>query len=152
MLIGRKVRKECAMSLEKNKAITRRFWEEVFNSRNLDSIASLVTKDYVFHGSAGKEVRGREGLKQFLSMFFNAFPDLRFDVEDMFAEGDKVVSRVTGRGTHKGALMGIPPTGKQIATTVICINRFVGERIAEDWELIDLFGVMLQLGVIPPPG
>jgi steroid delta-isomerase-like uncharacterized protein len=118
----------------------------------LDVIANLVTKDYVFHGSAGKEVRGREGLRQFLSMFFNAFPDLRFDVEDIFAEGDKVVSRVTCRGTHKGALMGIPPTGKQIATTVICINRFVGERIAEDWELIDLFGMMVQLGVIPPPG
>jgi len=63
-----------------------------------------------------------------------------------------VVSRVTGRGTHKGALMGIPPTGKQIATTVICINRLVSEKIAEDWELIDLFGMMVQLGVIPPPG
>ena len=138
--------------MDKNKAITGRFWEEVFNRRNLDVIPNLVTKDYVFHGSAGKEVRGREGLKQFLRMFFNAFPDLRFDVEDIFAEGDKVVSRVTCRGTHKGALMGIPPTGKQIATTVICINRFVGERIAEDWELIDLFGMMVQLGVIPPPG
>jgi len=106
----------------------------------------------VFHGSAGKEVRGREELKQFLSMFFNAFPDLRFDVEDIFAEGDKVVSRVIGRGSHKGVLMGIPPTGKQIATTAICINRFVCERIAEDWELIDLFGMMVQLGVIPLPG
>jgi len=60
------------MSLDKNKAITSRFWEEVFNGRNLDLIANLVTEDYVFHGSAGKEVRGREGLKQFLSMFFNA--------------------------------------------------------------------------------
>jgi steroid delta-isomerase-like uncharacterized protein len=140
------------MSLDKNKAVTIRFWEEVFNHRNLDVIPNLVTRDYVFHGSAGKEVRGREGLKQFLSMFFNAFPDLRFDVEDIFAEGDKVVSRVTGHGTHKGALMGIPPTGKQIATTVICINRLVSEKIAEDWELIDLFGMMVQLGVIPPPG
>jgi len=140
------------MSSERNKAITRRFWEEVFNRRDLDAIVDLVTKDYEFHGSAGKEVRGREGLKQFLSMFFIAFPDLRFEVDDIFSEGDKVVSRVTGRGTHKGELMGIPPTGKQIATTVICINRFVGERIAEDWEIIDLFGMMVQLGVIPQPG
>jgi ketosteroid isomerase-like protein len=59
------------MSLDKNKAITSRFWEEVFNRRNLDVIANLVTKDYVFHGSAGKEVRGREGLKQFLIQYCN---------------------------------------------------------------------------------
>lgn len=137
---------------EQNKAIIRRFWDEVFNGRNLDAIDNLFTTDYVYHGPAGQEVRGTEGLKQFLSVYFNAFPDISADVEDIFAEGDKVVSRVTGRGTHQGELMGIAPTGKKIAITVICMNRFVGDRIAEDWELYDLFGMMQQLGVIPPLG
>lgn len=140
------------MSLSRNKAIIRRFWEDILNSRNWDLVDELVANDYVFHGSAGKEVRGREGLKQFLQMFVSAFPDLHFDVQDIFTEGDKAVSRLLGRGTHKGELMGIPPTGKKITTSVICIHRFVGSMIAEDWELIDLFGLMLQLGVIPQPG
>jgi len=133
---------------EQNKAIIRRFWEEVFNSRKLDMIDNLVTPDYVYHGPAGQEIRGAGGLKQFLGMYFKAFPDVQVEIEDVFGEGDKVVSRVMGRGTHKGELMGIPPTGKQITVMVICTNRFEGEKIAEDWELIDLFGMMQQLGVI----
>jgi steroid delta-isomerase-like uncharacterized protein len=140
------------MSVKSNKAVIVRFWEEVFNGRNFNLVDSLFTQDYVYHGAAGQEVRGGEGLKQFLTMFFSAFPDLRAEVEDVFGEGDKVVSRAMCRGTHKGELMGIPPTGKQIAIRVICTNRFVGQRVAEDWELPDLFGMMLQLGVVPQPG
>ena len=136
---------------DQNKAIIRRFWEEVFNGRKLEMIDNLVTADYVYHGPAGQEIRGAEGLKQFLGMYFNAFPDVKVDIEDVFGEGDRVVSRVTGRGTHKGELMGIPPTGKEITVMVICTNRFQGGKITEDWELIDLFGMMQQLGVIQPP-
>ena len=139
------------MSVEHNKVILNRFWEEVFNRRNLDLIDELFTQDWSYHGAAGQELKGPQALKEFLSMFFNAFPDLEVTVEDLIAEGDKVVSHVTGRGTHKGELMKIAPTGKQVTITVICISRFEEERIAEDWELIDLFGMMQQLGVIPPP-
>ena len=140
------------MSIEENKATIRRFWDEVFNGRKLNVIDDLFTSDYVYHGSGGQDIRGTEGLKQFLGMYFNAFPDVQAELEDIFAEGDRVVSRVIGRGTHSGDLMGIEPTGKQIIITVICINRFVGKRIAEDWELVDMFGMMQQLGTIPPPG
>jgi len=139
------------MSVEGNKVILNHFWEEVFNMRNLDLIDELFTQDWSYHGTAGQELKGPQALKHFLSMFFNAFPDLKVTVEDLIAEEDKVVSRVTGRGTHKGELMKIAPTSKQVAITVICISRFEGDRIAEDWELIDLFGMMQQLGVIPPP-
>ena len=140
------------MSAKHNKAIILRFWEEVFNARELDLIDSLFAKAYVYHGAGGQEVRGSEGLKQFLTMYFKSFPDLRAEIEDIFGEDDKVVSRAMCRGTHKGELMGIPPTGKQIAVRVICTSRFAGQRIAEDWELPDLFGMMLQLGVIQQPG
>jgi steroid delta-isomerase-like uncharacterized protein len=137
------------MSTKKNKAALSRFWNEVFNKRNLNLIDSMFTKDYVYHGPAGQEVRGTEGLKGFLKIYMDAFPDMQATVEDVFAEDDKVVSRTTCRGTHKGQLMAMPPTGKLVSITIICINRFVGDRIAEDWELFDMFGMMQQLGAIP---
>lgn len=136
---------------EQNKNTIRRFWDQVFNGRQLDAIDSMFTDDYVYHGPAGQEIRGAEGLKQLLGMYFNAFPDVQVQVEDVLADGDKVMSRVIGRGTHEGEIMGIPPTGKKIEMTVLCINRFVGDRVAEDWELVDLFAMMQQLGVIQAP-
>ncbi|HEY98384.1 MAG TPA: ester cyclase [Dehalococcoidia bacterium] len=136
------------MSFNEKKAAIRRFWEEVFNKRKLELIDGLFTEDYIYHGAAGQDIHGREGLKQFLAMYFNAFPDLYAEVEDVFGEGDKIASRAMCRGTHKGDLMGMPPTGKQIAIRVICTNRFSGSKIAEDWELPDLFGMMQQLGAM----
>jgi steroid delta-isomerase-like uncharacterized protein len=138
-------------SAERNKAILRRFWEEVFNGRNLDIIEELFDKNWVYHGPAGQEVHGPEGLKQYLTLYFNAFPDLHAKVEDVFAEGDRVGSRATCLGTHKGELMGIAPTGKKATITVICISRLMNDKIVEDWELVDLFGMMQQLGMVPLP-
>ncbi|MFH1623667.1 MAG: ester cyclase [Pseudomonadota bacterium] len=138
-------------STEQNKSIVRRFWEEVFNGRKLTLIDELFTTDWVYHGVAGRKLYGPEGLKQFLTEYHNAFPDMQVKVENLIAEGDKVVSHVTSRGTHKGELMGIAPTGKQVTVPVICINRFAGDKIAEDWEIIDLFGMLQQLDVIPSP-
>jgi steroid delta-isomerase-like uncharacterized protein len=137
------------MATKENKDSIKRFWEEVFNKRNLKLIDSLFTEDYVYHGAAGQDVHGREGLKQFLTVYFNAFPDLYAEVEDIFGEDDRVASRAVCRGTHQGDLMGMPPTGKQIVIRVICTNRFADQKIAEDWELPDLFGMMQQLGAIP---
>jgi steroid delta-isomerase-like uncharacterized protein len=133
---------------EQNKAVIRRFWEEVFNERKLTLIDEFFTTDSVYHGVAGQEVYGPEGLKQLLTMYQNAFPDIQVKIENLVAEGDKVVSHVTSRGTHKGELMGIAPTGKQVTVPVICISRFMGNKIAEDWEIIDLFGMLYQLDVI----
>lgn len=82
-------------------------------------------------------------------MYFKAFPDFHAEVEDLIAEGDRVVSRATVRGTHKDELMGIAPSGKQVTVTVICITRFADNRIIEDWELVDMFGMLQQLGAIP---
>lgn len=133
------------MSTQENKHSIVRFWEEVFNDRKLELIDELFTEDYIYHGAAGQDIWGREGLKQFLSMYFNAFPDLHAKVEDVFGEGEKVASRVMCQGTHQGELMGMPPTGKKITIRVICTNLFSGDRVKEDWELPDLFGMMQQL-------
>jgi steroid delta-isomerase-like uncharacterized protein len=136
---------------EQNKAIIRRFWEEVFNGRKLALIDELFSTDWIYHGVAGRKVYGREGLKKFLAAYHHAFPDIQVKVENLIAEGDKVASHVISGGTHKGELMGIAPTGKQVTVPAICISRFAGDKIAEDWEIIDLLGMLQQLDVIPSP-
>lgn len=140
------------MAIKENKDTVLRFWQEVFNRKKLELIDSVFTDDYVYHGAAGQDVRGKEGLKQCLSVYFNAFPDLHAEVEDIFGEGEKILSRAMCRGTHKGNLMGMPPTGKQVAIRVICADRLAGGKVAESFELPDLFGMMQQLGAIPAPG
>ena len=139
------------MTVQENKNTFLRFWEEVFNKRNFALMDQIFTNDYIYHGSGGQDIKGMENLRQFIGTYFKAFPDLHAEVEDVFGEGNNLVSRAMCRGTHKGVLMGIPPTGKQIAIRVICVNRFSGSQISEDWELVDLFGMMQQLGAIPIP-
>jgi len=137
------------MSTEENKAKQRRVWEEIFNKGDLSVVPELFAPNYVYHGPVGMEYKGPEGFKQMVTMFHTAFPDMHVTVEDMVAEGDRVVSRYTGRGTHKGDFMGIAPTGKQVAFAGILITRFVGGKELEVWGCSDMLGVMQQLGVIP---
>ena len=96
------------------------------------------------------DLRGPDGHSEFVTMFRTAFPDIHFTVEDQIAEGDNVVNRVTARGTHQGELMGIPPTGKQVTVTGITIDHIVGDKLAESWGILDIWGMMQQLGVAPP--
>ena len=137
------------MSLEENKAQFRRFIEEVENQRNVDVVDEFFAADYVDHNPPPFGEPGIEGFKQALGMFFSAFPDLHVAVEDLIAEGDKVMSRMTTRGTHQGELMGIAPTGKQIAIAEIHIVRYSGGKVVEHWGMEDNLGMMQQLGVIP---
>lgn len=134
------------MSAEENKASDRRFWEEVFNGRKLSLMDEFIAPDWVYHGPAGQEMHGPKELKQLFSMYFNAFPDLHADIEDIIAEGDKVAIRVMCRGTHKGEIMGIAPTGRQIKVPLMGINRFKDHQAVETFELIDIFGMLQQLG------
>ena len=140
------------MSTEENKAIVRRIWEEVLNKQNLALVDELIDTNYVYHGPGGQEVKGPEGLKQVFTMYLTAFPDLHFTIEDMVAEGDKVVCRVTLRGTHKGDLMGIAPTGKQVTGTRTVIHRIVGGKEVEGWDCADTLSMLQQMGVVPPIG
>ena len=131
---------------------TRRFYEEVFNQHNADAADEFIATDAVSHATPPGMPNGLEGAKQLFRMYFVAFPDLHFSVENIIAEGDKVVARYTMSGTHKGELMGIPATGKTIAITGIDILRIAEDKIIEHWGISDELGMMQQLGVIPAPG
>lgn len=136
---------------EENKALARRFFEEVWNKGNLDVVDELYDANSVAHG-VGEIPPGPEGFKQFVSAYRNAYPDVHFAIEDMIAEGDMVVTRWTARGTHKGELMGIAPTGKQIAVAGVTVSRYVGGKSVESWNNWDALGMLQQLGVVPPVG
>lgn len=136
-----------------NKAIVRRFYEEVVNNGNMTVAGELMAQDYIEHGSPAGQPSGIVGFQQFVAMVATAFPDLQVTVEDLIAEGDKVVARVTVRGTHKGTLMGsIPPTGKHATWTGIDIFQIASGKIVGRWNQRDLLGLMQRLGVIPAPG
>ena len=139
------------MQVETNTTVASRWYEEVFNAGNVALIDELFAPDFVDHDPSNP-LPGLEGVRQLVSMYRGAFPDLHLTIEDEITEGDKIVTRFTGRGTHKGSLMGIPPTGKRATITAIDILRFEHGRIAEHWGNQDLLGMMRQLGVIPAPG
>ena len=140
------------MSTEENKAITRRWTDEVWSKGSLAAMNELLATNFVFNWAPPGVASDWEGYKQTVTMEFAAFPNLHFTTEDMVAEGDKVVVRWTGRFTHKGEYMGIAPTGKQVTMTGISILRIVGGKIMEEWTEMDMLGLMQQLSAVPPSG
>src|ERR671921_272666 len=141
------------MSVEENKDLTRRSWE-IVTEGSLDTLedalGEVYAEDIVMH-EPDEDVRGIEGLKQFVSMIRSALPDLRITLEDDIAEGEKVVSRWRAQGTHQGELMGIAPTGNQVAITGITIHRIEDGKIVEEWENWDALGLMQHIGAVPSP-
>lgn len=136
---------------EENKAIFRRYVEEVGNEGNLDLVDEIFS-DYASHQPDGSVLeRGPEDVKRFMGEFRSAFPDFHTTIEDQIAEDDKVVTRWTMRGTHEGEFRGIAPTGKQISVTGIGIFRFSDGKVVESWDNFDQLGMMQQLGAVPPP-
>jgi steroid delta-isomerase-like uncharacterized protein len=141
------------MSIEENNvAIVRQFFEVVFDQKRVDLTDELFARDYLDHAPVPGQGPGLEGAKQKWAMVIAATPDLRVQIEDIVAEGDRVVARWTYEGTHLGELMGIPPTGKRFRTSGISICRLAEGKIAEDWDEVDRLGWMQQLGVVPAPG
>jgi steroid delta-isomerase-like uncharacterized protein len=137
------------MSTEENKAVARRVLDEMFNKGNLDVADELLAPDYVDHDPAMPEdIHGPEGFKQYVSGYRSAFSDLHLEFEDQIAEGDKVVTRWTGTGTHDGELSGIPPTGKRVTLPGMEIVRISGGKLVEGWEGYDTMNLMRQLDVM----
>ena len=134
------------MSVEEIKAIVLRIQEESFNHGNYDAL------DVVYHDHPPGSPSGPEGTKQFASMLRSAFPDLHITVDDIIAEGDKVVLRQTMRGTHQGELFGIAPTGKHVEISGIDIAHVADGKLAALWSNFGQLGMMQQLGLIPVPG
>src|SRR6266542_2984893 len=138
------------MSTDENKSILRRFSGAIFNEKTLDRADELVAHDYVDHDAVPGQAPGLEGAKQKWAMFFSAVPDTRVAIQDMLAEGDRVVVRWTGEGTQHGTLMGVPPTGRRILIGGISIYRLAADgKVAEDWEQWDKLGLLQQIGAMP---
>jgi steroid delta-isomerase-like uncharacterized protein len=138
---------------EENKAIVRRFWEivnqKIVPEKDLDAFEEFYASDYVWH-IPGQDIQGLEQAKQVEGMYVNAFPDLQFTVEDVVAEGDKVVSRCTLRGTHRGETESLgPPTGRAVELEGIFMHRIEGGKMVEGWDRYDNLSFMQQLGLVP---
>jgi steroid delta-isomerase-like uncharacterized protein len=138
---------------EGNKNTVRRLFEEVWNKGNLQVTDDLFTPNYTHHDSSTPDVgRGPESEKKRVTLYRTAFPDLRLTVEDIIAEGETVVARWSCRGTHKGDLNGIAPTGKHVNFTGISIARFTNGKMSEGFVNWDALSLMQQLGVVPELG
>ena len=140
------------MSIEENKAIIRRWLEEGWSKGNLAVADEVIGSNFVVHGAGGQAVpSGPEGVKQLVATWRNGFPDGQMSIDDLLAEGDKVVIRMTWRGTHKGNFYGIAPTGKRVAVTSMGIDRLANGKIVEGWGEVDMLGMYQQLGAITLP-
>jgi steroid delta-isomerase-like uncharacterized protein len=139
------------MDTTANKKLDRRYIDDVLNGRKLDVIDEICADKYVSH-IPGMPDMDREGDKQLVGSMHAAFPDLRFEVGAQIAEGDRVLHTLIGRGTHRAEFMNIPATGKTIEVTGMNINRIANGKIAESWGVIDVLGLLQQLGVVPTPG
>jgi steroid delta-isomerase-like uncharacterized protein len=135
---------------EENKALVRRYFEEIWDKGNLDLIEELFTTDFVRHGPTATEgeVRGQEGFESLVTMYRSALPDLRVSIEDLMAEGDRVVTRWTARGTHQGELMGNAATGNPASVRGILVDRISGSKIEEEWADYDTLHLMQQIGAV----
>jgi steroid delta-isomerase-like uncharacterized protein len=129
-----------------DKDVVRRYWNGKWNERRSEILDELLTPDVVYHGTS-MSMNGREEYKQVYDVFRSALHDTRLEIEDLIAEGDRVVSRVSLRCVHGGELEGIQPTGNEIALDAYTVFRLVDGRIAEEWEIIDELGMMQQIGM-----
>ena len=135
-----------------NKALLRRWFEEVWNKGRAEAIDEMFAPDGLAHGLAGGEpLRGPAHFKQFFHTFKDAFPDIEVVVEDTVAEGDKVAARCTVRGRHHGDTLGFAATKRPVEFTGICIARWRDGQIIEAWNNFDFMTMYQQLGVVPPP-
>ena len=136
---------------EENKAVVRRYIEEVLNQGNLDTVDEVFTTDYVYHGRP-EDPSDAEGAKKMAIRAHNAFPDLHITIEDQIAEVDKVATRWTSTGTSKGSYDKIGPSGKKVRWSAIFIHRLEEGKIAEGWVVTDRLGMVSHMGVAPNHG
>src|SRR5271154_5148289 len=135
-----------------NKAVVSAFVEEVINKGRFERADDLVAMDFVELDPLPGQRQGREGLKEVIGQMRSAFPDIHWVLDEMVAEDDKVFSRFTWSGTHRGAFLGIPATGRSIRVTGMVLDRIAEGKMAESRILMDRLSLMQQMGVIPTAG
>jgi steroid delta-isomerase-like uncharacterized protein len=141
------------MSTEEHKDLVRK-WIALWETGNVADVdfGDFVADDFVRHDPNIPAIHGPEAEKGLVMMFLTAFPDLRFTIAHLIAEGDLVQARGTAVGTHRGELMGIPPTDRQVTVTISELFRLADGKIAEQWVVMDTLGMLQQLGAIPEAG
>lgn len=140
--------------MDDNKGVIAAFFEQVWNQRKLELADTIFARNCHTHqlrsgASLDPLPRGPEAIKSHISEWVTGFPDLRFTIERMLAEGDRVLTQLVMDGTHSGPWRGIPPTGKHVEIRMMTIHRLQDGRIIEDWVLVESLGVFQQLGVLP---
>jgi predicted ester cyclase len=140
--------------MEPAKHIIKRFVEELWNDRRLEVADQIFSEYCITHqlrsGALAEPAhRGPQAMKEHISGWLMSFPDLRFNIQQIIAERDRVVSQLVMEGTHQGTWMGISPTGKRLHIRMITIHRIANSKIAEDWVLVESLGLFQQLGVVP---
>ncbi|QJB36662.1 ester cyclase [Chitinophaga oryzae] len=134
-------------TITENKEICQRFFSELHDKGNFNIIEELVDPNVISHDPFPGQPSGSEGVRSTMTIFRNAFPDLKLIHNDMIAEGDKVMIKFTATGTHKGEFMNIPPTGNKIAYEEVVILRLKDGKIVEHWAVADAMTLLQQLGV-----
>jgi steroid delta-isomerase-like uncharacterized protein len=137
------------MNMKEIKAVSRRLIEDVFNQGRYDKIDDLLARDFVVH-SGGTE-QGREEFADMIRAYRGGLPDYLCTIDDQIAEGDRVVTRWTVRGTQTAELIGVPATGRQVILTGVAIDRVADGKIVETWLEADIHRMLQDLGVIPTP-
>ena len=138
------------MSVEANKAVIRRWWEVMNQGTGSEIIDEVYAADYVLHDPTQPEpVVGTQGVYEFVANIYTAFPDLQMTVDDLAADGDRVVQRLTARGTHQGEFLGVPASGNSVEIWLMVISRMAGGKVAEEWQLVDALTLMQQIGAAP---
>jgi steroid delta-isomerase-like uncharacterized protein len=133
------------MTLADNKELVRRFYREAINERDVDAVDRLLSEDFTHDG----ELRGRDGQRQAVRYFLDAFPDLRNEIELLLAEDDLVAAHQRWSGTHRGEFLGVAATGTAVEFTSTAVLRIRDGLIAEAWDEVDMLGVLQQLGAVP---
>lgn len=139
------------MTTEANKALLRRYKVDILNNRDIQALEQVAAADYLDHAAFPGQAPGLEGLKQRVAALFQAL-DPQWTILDSIAEGDMVVLRWSHAGTHHGEFLGIPPTGKTFVLRGIDMYRVQDGKIAEHWNVVDMFGFCQQIGALPSPG
>ena len=138
---------------ELNKQLVRRFFDEVCNASDLAAANAIFAPGHVYHDPSSPGIAdGPQGMKDLIGAYQSGFPDAHWTVDDTMTDGDTVITRWTGSGTHRGDLMGIAPTGKHVSITGVWIHRVEDGRIAESWNVWDTLGMLQQLGVVAELG
>ena len=140
--------------MDNSKQVIQRFVEELWNERRLDVADAIFADDCVTHqlrsGEPDEAIsRGPQAIKEHVASWIAGFPDLRFNIEQMLSEYDRVATQLLVEGTHQGTWLGIPATGKKLRMRMFTIHRVIAGQIVEDWVLMEALGVLQQLGIVP---